>query len=478
MADVVTDGLRVRSAPGVGEESALLEPLLVTGDRVFIVQGPVRADDYDWYEVVPERPVIDNIAEELPTGWVAAGDHDGTPWLQPAAPGCPTLPVTLSQLLDLTAKARLACYGSQELSFEAFVPDVGMDIGALGPCFDLVAAECALTPSWLMAHSGTPVTPADGPGEPRYLFVAIDPGGLVDQPRTLDSVRLVGSFDHPAARDCRHWDPSTGADLTPRTEAVVGCRSRFVVSSQEVLSRPPEVTPMPDPSVVVLVNEDRTTVKWSVPPGSHIDVEVALLVTDLAIGDCSLVHVIIPDDSALEPSTVSLEPLPIQTVSLIDGEHDFRASCESSAGTLAANTRAVAADRQPELCRDFEFEEGPITVSTYQELSDGMIGTWEGCVDAPWVPLNFVTVTFGSDGTYSADAPERLDGEEMVPFYWDDEEDSPAKTYTIDDLQDSLKGVGTMGHLELRNIRLMGDLLEFEVFEREYGPVTVRLSRL
>jgi hypothetical protein len=444
------------------------------------VEGPVRANDYDWYEVVPERPVIDNIAEELPTGWVAAADHDGTPWLQAAAPECPPLPVTLGQLLDLTAKARLACYGSQQLSLEAFVPPVDVDAIA-GPCFDLPAAECALAPSWLMAASGTAVTPGDGPGPPRYLFVAIDPDGVADDLRTLDTVRLVGSFDHPAARGCRHWDPSTGADLSSRTEAVVGCRSRFVVSSQQLLDRPPDATPSPDPSVSVEINGMPMTGKFFFEPeGGHVDVEVALIVQDLEIADCSLIHVITPDDPGLEPSTEQLEPLGLQTVSLVDGEHDFRASCESSAGTLETHTSAIAADSQPELCRHFEFSEGPISVTTLQELSDGMVGTWEGCVETPWVPVYFVRIAFHADGTYTADAPERLDGSETFPFYWGGEDDSSSNRYTIDDLQDSLKGLGEIEipwRGELRHIRLMGDQLEFHFFNGDYGPLVFRLFR-
>ena len=487
MADVVTDGLRVRSQPRVSDDSALLEPLLATGDRVFIVQGPVRADDYDWYEVVPERPTIDDFEERVPTGWVAAADHDGTPWLQASVPECPTLAVALDQLLDLTANARLACYGSQELSFEAVVADIGMDTGTIGPCGDLFQAECALTPTWLMADVGTAVSPRDEPGPERHLFVIIGPDDLADEPRTLDKVRLVGSFDHPAARDCRHWDPSTGADLSSRTETVVGCRSKFVVTSAQILDRPPEATPVPDPGVSVEINGLPMTGKFFIDPGDErVDVQVALIVRDLEIADCSLVHVITPDDPAVAPSTESLEPVPVQTVSLIDGEHDLRASCETSAGTLEARTSAIGADSQPELCRDFEFVEGPISVTTLQELSDGMVGTWEGCVDTPWVPVYFVTIDFRADGTYSADAPERLDGEEMIPFYWGPlDEGSASKRYTIDDLQDSLKGLGEIQvwddpegrGLELHDIRLMGDQLEFDVFNGDYGPLLVRLSR-
>lgn len=64
----------------------------------------------------------------------------------------------------------------------------------------------------------------------------------------------------------------------------------------------------------------------------------------------------------------------------------------------------------------------------------------------------------------------------------------PPKRYAINDLQASLKGLGQIdvafqpgetdgaNRDELRNIRLMGDLLEFELFHQSaYGPVTFQL---
>ena len=80
VVDVVVTDLRVRTAPTVDNAvSAKLEPLLGVGTRLRVISGPVRADDYDWYEVeaigLPHR------------GWVAAADHDGEPWI--ILPGAP-----------------------------------------------------------------------------------------------------------------------------------------------------------------------------------------------------------------------------------------------------------------------------------------------------------------------------------------------------------------------------------------------------
>ena len=65
----------MRTAPTVdNSKSAKLEPLLSRGVQLQILDGPVSADDYDWYLVQaigwPHR------------GWVAAADHDGVAWIE------------------------------------------------------------------------------------------------------------------------------------------------------------------------------------------------------------------------------------------------------------------------------------------------------------------------------------------------------------------------------------------------------------
>ena len=58
------DGLRVRSRPEVSADSKKLAPLLAAGSRMLVVNGPVPADGYDWYEVRADNDLF---------GWVAAG---------------------------------------------------------------------------------------------------------------------------------------------------------------------------------------------------------------------------------------------------------------------------------------------------------------------------------------------------------------------------------------------------------------------
>lgn len=75
LVQVVVTDLRVRTAPTVdNSKSAKLDPLLGYGTELRVIEGPVNADDYDWYLVQ---------AIDLPhRGWVAAADHDGAPWIQ------------------------------------------------------------------------------------------------------------------------------------------------------------------------------------------------------------------------------------------------------------------------------------------------------------------------------------------------------------------------------------------------------------
>jgi hypothetical protein len=71
------DGLRVRTAPGVGQDYTKLSPLLPAGTRMQVLLGPVEADGYDWYEISTDV--------DPGSGWVAAG-RDGVAWIVAVAP--------------------------------------------------------------------------------------------------------------------------------------------------------------------------------------------------------------------------------------------------------------------------------------------------------------------------------------------------------------------------------------------------------
>ena len=201
LAEVVSGRLRIRSEPRIADDSIKHEPLLDVGDRLLILDGPVVANDYEWYEVMAWRP--GNLYASWPVGWVARGDHDGTPWLAAMVDACPSGTITMRVVADLHPQERVACFGDRPLSCARFV--TGSAAGA--PCTAEADVACAEGPAWLTDQGGWSAgadTLVDTPsiGGPQLAF---DPNGTVSAsdipPGAM--VDLEGAFDHPAARDCR-----------------------------------------------------------------------------------------------------------------------------------------------------------------------------------------------------------------------------------------------------------------------------------
>jgi hypothetical protein len=242
-----------------------------------------------------------------------------------------------------------------------------------------------------------------------------------------------------------------------------------------------------EPEVILQVGRTGGGAAFLIETGDSVDQVLQLVTHDLDRSDCSLTQAYEPDHPDGTPWTLALKPRSRQTVSMPDGRHTFVAVCQSSAGELTAITRAVAMDRKPEACRDFRFERGEISANTFEELTAGVVGTWKGCATTPWTTMYEVTVTLRDNGTYSAATTEVLDGIRMIALYYGTDDDDPSKVYAINDFQDSRLGIG---HIDislakgeavrdsLRNVRLMGDQLELEVFHLDrYGPITLRLYR-
>jgi hypothetical protein len=197
IVEVVSTNLRVRSEPRVSKDSALLEPFLQPGDRLFVVEGPVFADDYDWYRVAPVGTDSDRPWHELPSGWVSRGHHDGTPWIAVASPDCPPRPVDIASLNTMHPLERVACFHDERLAFAAVVEGGSQD-GWIA--LDRVDARLAATD--------------------RGIEVTIEPSefvGAVGLPNDR-AVVLEGAFDQCAS--------STEQELADR----LACRGVFAVS--------------------------------------------------------------------------------------------------------------------------------------------------------------------------------------------------------------------------------------------------------
>ena len=82
----VSGDLRARSQPRVSDDSIKYTPLLPLGTQLQVIGGPVEASGYTWYQV---EPLDFSLAEGVTRVWVAAADHDGTPWIGGGRPGDP-----------------------------------------------------------------------------------------------------------------------------------------------------------------------------------------------------------------------------------------------------------------------------------------------------------------------------------------------------------------------------------------------------
>jgi hypothetical protein len=192
-------------------------------------------------------------AGELPMGWIASADHDGTPWVRQAAPDCPRPPVDLEVLESMSHLGRVACHRGELMTVPAIVQRSG-NKGCVG-------GPCGTTP-WLagwtaQSHS---VRAPSGPA----LAVAIDPasGVTADDVGTERLVILHGSFDRSAALGC---EPD-GENPAPTLADLVACRSLFVVDRVDA---DPHDLRSGSPATVV-TNNLRVRSEPYVGPGSQL----------------------------------------------------------------------------------------------------------------------------------------------------------------------------------------------------------------
>jgi hypothetical protein len=120
-------------------------------------------------------------------------------------------------------------------------------------------------------------------------------------------------------------------------------------------------------------------------------------------------------------------------------------------------------------------------------IRNGMNGAWRGVVTTPWVAPYMADVVFRADGTYSA---YNLNPDNHLPaLYYGTDEDSPLKTFKLDDLKANgeasgeltvLFHVGTTTVDEIRHLSLGpdGNTLSLEMWHfGTYGPVRLDLTR-
>jgi hypothetical protein len=188
------DGLRVRSQPRISDDSHAFEPLLPLGTQLYVLDGPVSASGYSWYQVVPLP------SRTQPTGWVASAGKDGVPWIEAGAFDCPPVPTDVGSLAALPRGVGLACFSQVPITVQARLLDCNCD-----------ADGSWYKPSWFFLGSGSPTLlvepgatdPVVSPNTDDWFVLNLDPTG--EHPDVVpvgEVVEVTGIFDHPAAGDC------------------------------------------------------------------------------------------------------------------------------------------------------------------------------------------------------------------------------------------------------------------------------------
>ena len=201
-AQVVTTDLVVRTAPGTGPDSEEI-PGRIAHHPVYIVDGPVRADGYEWWLIVPDE--WGGIGGMYSPGWVAAGG-DSEVWLAPASRHCEPNPSS-EELWAMSLIERVGCYAGTELTLRG------------------VLFHCA-APADRPDYCGLRYCP---PTQPDYCGAAADIPTLalrMEPPSDRLEGRLVvtGHFADPAAEECGR-DQGWRAGL-----AVFACKTEFHVT--------------------------------------------------------------------------------------------------------------------------------------------------------------------------------------------------------------------------------------------------------
>jgi len=124
-------------------------------------------------------------------------------------------------VMALDANDRIACFGSRELTFRAWVVDPGVGYG--GTCL-------VVTPTWLQEWVLPDWLLAPGKTSHAQLHALKRPDATGNLRGVSRWVEVAGHFDDPAAATCR---PPTGPDSVGQPPVgwyVLRCREQFVVT--------------------------------------------------------------------------------------------------------------------------------------------------------------------------------------------------------------------------------------------------------
>jgi hypothetical protein len=223
IAEVVTDDLVVRSLPQISAQSIIAPIPLSKGKLLFVLDGPVVADNYEWYHVAPFDEYLSDIGAEAPKpGWVAAGAN-GEVWIAPWTGRCPES--TLDEIRGRSQYMALACFGDDELTLQ----------GTLGDCSDFVPG--IVEPMWLANHHCWLLSFNLAAG-PFAGWLLHQDGEVLDSLAKGVAIRVVGHFDDPAAQACVEFTSLQGQEPTPPELVVLYCRTQFAATDVTEITAP------------------------------------------------------------------------------------------------------------------------------------------------------------------------------------------------------------------------------------------------
>jgi hypothetical protein len=239
----VADDLRVRSQPRISDDSKKLEPLLQRGVLLVVLDGPMQASGYDWYQVQPTMSLEDAIT--YPAGWVAAASREGEAWIEPEHIDCPPEPADVLGLESILEHDEMyweiPCFSGRELTFEARLGRAEVT------CVD-IEGDWIWEPGWFGSCLAPPFFLASVEEDPNgTTYWAAFPPGIdtsiavaPDAPRDeWPIVEVTGMFDHPLAQTCHNVAAfETAHEEEPDPfQTVMHCRRQFVVTSMHKADR-------------------------------------------------------------------------------------------------------------------------------------------------------------------------------------------------------------------------------------------------
>lgn len=233
------DGVTLRETPST---SGTRIGILPRDSVNIVVEGPVEADGYRWYRLSASGlPPSSGCTTPLPTnplacpiwfGWAAVQDPtDGTPWFASTDVDCPDPATETGAFLALPRWIPVGCYGTTELSFTAWYPEVP-DGGPGGPC----TVDPAV--AWLYCADLAHDVWTSSEDSVAFQRLFIDPDSGVTLPARGQWLQIRGAFDHPDAPLCAAAEEQFNSEDPNPDLAVLECRSHFVVRAVEVTAAP------------------------------------------------------------------------------------------------------------------------------------------------------------------------------------------------------------------------------------------------